>query len=133
MASIAIRNIDADTKTRLRARAAQRQRSLVEQDGLMQDHEILIIELAAKHRLPAIYQSREYVDGGGLISYGVNYPDLYRRAAAYVDKILKGAKPGDLPMEQPTKFDLVINMKTAKTLGLKIPQSVLVRADELIQ
>jgi putative ABC transport system substrate-binding protein len=106
---------------------------LVEQDGLMQANEKLIVELAAKHRLPAIYQSREYVDGGGLISYGVSYADLYRRAAVYVDKILKGAKPGELPMEQPTKFDLVINLKTAKALGLTIPQSVLLRATELIQ
>jgi putative ABC transport system substrate-binding protein len=93
----------------------------------------LIYELAAKHRLPVIYQSREYVIDGGLISYGVNYPDLYRRAAAYVDKILKGAKPGNLPIEQPTKFDLAINLKTAKALGITIPQSVLVRATELIQ
>jgi putative ABC transport system substrate-binding protein len=93
----------------------------------------LIYELAAKHRLPVIYQSREYVIDGGLISYGVNYPDLYRRAAAYVDKILKGAKPGNLPIEQPTKFDLAINLKTAKALGIAIPQSVLVRATELIQ
>ena len=105
---------------------------LVEQDGLMQAHEKLIVALAAKHRLPAIYQSREYVDGGGLISYGVSYADLYRRAAAYVDKILKGAKPGDLPMEQPTKFDLVINLKVAKALGITVPQSVLVRTDQVI-
>ena len=92
----------------------------------------LIVALAAKHRLPAIYQSREYVDGGGLISYGVSYADLYRRAAAYVDKNLKGAKPGDLPMEQPTKFDLVINLKVAKALGITVPQSVLVRTDQVI-
>jgi putative ABC transport system substrate-binding protein len=103
------------------------------QDGLIQANGKLVVELSAKHRLPAIFQSREYVVNGGLISYGVNYPDMYRRAAAFVDKILKGAKPGDLPMEQPTKFDLVINMKTAKALGLTIPQSVLLRADELIQ
>ena len=100
---------------------------------LTQNNSKLIVELAAKHRLPVIYQSREFVVDGGLISYGVNYPDLYRRAADYVDKIFKGAKPGDLPIERPTKFDLVINLKTAKTLGIKIPQTVLLRADELIQ
>jgi putative ABC transport system substrate-binding protein len=92
-----------------------------------------LVDLAAKNRLPAVYIWREFVDAGGLMSYGPNLGDLYRRAATYVDKILKGAKPGDLPVEQPTKFDLVINLKTAKALGLTIPQSILVRADEIIQ
>ncbi len=92
-----------------------------------------IVELAAKHRLPAIYGGREFVNAGGLIAYGVSYPHLYHRAASYVDKILKGAKPADLPIEQPTKFELVINLKTAKALGLTIPQSLLGRADEVIQ
>ena len=105
----------------------------VANDGVMVASGKLIAELAARHRLPAIYQSREFVHLGGLISFGVNYTDLYRRAASYVDRIFKGAKPGDLPMEQPTKFDLVVNLKTAKALGITIPQSVLLRADEVIE
>ena len=92
-----------------------------------------LVDLSAKHRLPAIYVFREAVEAGGLMSYGADVPDLLRRTAAYVEKILKGAKPSDLPVEQPTKFELVINAKTAKALGLTIPQSVLLRADEVIQ
>ncbi len=92
-----------------------------------------IIDLAAKHRLPAIYVWREQAVEGGLMAYGSSFSGLSRRAAAYVDRIFKGAKPADLPIEQPTKFELVINLKTAKALGLTIPQSVLIRADEVIQ
>ena len=92
-----------------------------------------IVALAAKHKIPAIYATREYIDVGGLIAYAAHYPDLYRRAAAYVDKILKGAKPADLPVEQPTKLEIVINLKTAKTLGLTVPLSLLGRADEIIE
>jgi len=92
-----------------------------------------LLDLAAKNRLPTVYSFREFVDAGGLMAYGPNLADLLRRAATYVDKILKGAKPADLPVEQPTKFELVINLKAAKALGLTIPQSVLGRADEVIQ
>ncbi len=92
-----------------------------------------LVDLEAKNRLPAVYPLREAVDAGGLMAYGPNLADLYRRAATYVDKILKGAKPGDLPVEQPAKFELIINLKTAKDLGLTISQSVLARADEVIQ
>ena len=102
-------------------------------DAITQANQQRIVDLAMKHRLPAIYSSREFVDAGGLIIYGVSYPDLYRRAATYVDKILKGTKPSDLPVVQPTKFELVINLKTAKALGLDIPPKLLARADEVIE
>jgi putative ABC transport system substrate-binding protein len=93
----------------------------------------LIVELAAKLRLPSIYNSRQYVEDGGLMTYGVNFADLYGRAATYVDKILKGRKPADLPIEQPIKFELIINLKAAKQIGLTIPPNVLARADRVIR
>jgi putative ABC transport system substrate-binding protein len=92
-----------------------------------------IAELAAKNRMPAIYPQSDYMDVGGLLFYGVSVNDLFRRAAIYVDKILKGAKPADLPVERPTKFELVINLNTAKQLGLAIPPNVLARADRVIR
>ena len=92
-----------------------------------------IVDLAVKSRLPAIYARAEYVEDGGLMSYGVSFTDLYRRAATYVDKILKGAKPADLPVEQPMKFEFIINLKAAKQIGLTIPPNVLARADKVIR
>ncbi|MGH2361669.1 MAG: ABC transporter substrate-binding protein, partial [bacterium] len=92
-----------------------------------------IVDFAGKQRLPSIYHLREFVDSGGLIAYGPDRSDLFRRAATFVDKILKGAKPADLPVERPTKFELVINLKTAKLLGLTLPQSLLARADQVIE
>ena len=102
-------------------------------DGLTQTHQQTIVDLVARNRLPAVYPAREFVEAGGLVAYAVNYPDLYFQLARFIDKIFKGEKPGDLPVEQPTKFELVINAKTAKTLGLTIPPTLLVRADEVIE
>jgi len=116
--------------------AATRQRAgalVVVIDGLTQGNRKTIVEFAAKHRLPTIYAGKEFVDAGGLMSYGVSYPQLYYRASSYVDKIFKGAKPGDLPVEQPTKFEFIINLKAAKALGVRIPPSVRLRADEVIE
>ena len=105
----------------------------INEDPLFFNHRTLLLGLALKFRLPNVSGVREYVDAGGLMSYGANYEDVFRRSAGYVDRILKGAKPGDLPIEQPTKFELVVNLKTAKALGVVIPESILVRADEVIQ
>jgi putative ABC transport system substrate-binding protein len=106
---------------------------VVIQDTLTIAHRMRIAQLAARSRLPAVYGSNEFVEAGGLMGYGANQPDLFRRAATFVDKILKAAKPADLPVEQPTKFELVVNLKTAKALGVTIPRSILVRADHVIE
>jgi putative tryptophan/tyrosine transport system substrate-binding protein len=105
----------------------------VQADPLMNTNRVRISTLALGAGLPTLGGIREYVEAGGLMSYGPNFPDLFRRAAEYVDKILRGAKPGDLPVEQPTKFDLVVNLTTAKVLGLKVPEAFLVRADGVIE
>jgi putative ABC transport system substrate-binding protein len=123
-------DIDRAFEAAIRGRASA---LTVVEDPLVNTHRARIVALAAKSRLPAIYGLREVVEAGGLMSYAANFSDLYRRAATYVDKILKGAKPADLPVEQPTRFELVINLKTAKALGLTIPQSILIRADHVIQ
>ena len=102
-------------------------------DPLITEGRARILQLAGKHRLPGMYYAREWAEAGGLMAYGVSSADLFHRAATYVDKILKGAKPADLPVEQPMKFELVVNLKTAKALGLTLPQSVLIRADQVIQ
>jgi putative ABC transport system substrate-binding protein len=107
---------------------------LLQLDGpFLLTHRTRLVELAKRSRLPGIYGFKEVVEVGGLMSYGAHYEELYRRAATYVDKILKGTKPGDLPVERPTKFELIINLKTAKALGLTIPQSLLQRADQVIE
>ena len=96
-------------------------------------HRARVAEIAARHRLPVMYELRPFVEAGGLISYGADINDIWRRSAVFVDKILRGAKPADLPVEQPTKFQLIINLKAAKALGITIPQSLLLRADEVIE
>ena len=123
-----------DVETAFRAASKGRAQAVITlNSAILGSQRAQIAELAARQRLPAMYHQSDFVEAGGLMFYGVNVPDLSRRAATYVDKILKGAKPGDLPVEQPSKFELVINLKTAKALGLTVPQTLLQRADHVIQ
>ena len=127
-------NTPADFDTAFQAATKGRADALIElPTHIFHEHGKQIVNFAAQKRLPAVFHTRDFVQAGGLMSYGANYPDLYRRVATYVDKILKGAKASELPIEQPTKFDLVINMKTAKALGIKIPNLIMVRADKVIE
>jgi putative ABC transport system substrate-binding protein len=114
-------------------RRERAQALIVQTTPFARNNRKLIVELAAQHRLPTIFESRAFVDEGGLISYGPSLVEMFRRAATYVDKILKGARPADLPVEQPNTYELVVSLKTAKALGVTIPQSVLARADEVIR
>jgi putative tryptophan/tyrosine transport system substrate-binding protein len=109
------------------------QAMVIGSDTVIQTNQMLVVKLAVTHRMPAMYTFRDFVDAGGLVSYGVSLPDLYRRAAEYVDRILKGAKPDELPIEQPTKFELIVNRKAAGAIGLTIPETILARADELVE
>ena len=133
-----IQLIGASTMGEIEAGFAQMTREhfgalLIQDEGFLSAHLAQIAELAAKHKLPSVHTSRQYAEAGGLMSYGLNLAVSYRRVATYVDKILKGAKPGDLPIEQPTKLELVFNMKTAKAIGVKLPDTILLRADKVIE
>jgi putative tryptophan/tyrosine transport system substrate-binding protein len=131
--SVEVRDADAIDAAFKAASDGHANAALVFAAGVLFPQAQRVAELAAKSRLPAMYELRQYVDAGGLISYGANITQIWRQAAGFVDKILKGAKAGDLPIEQPTKFELVINLKAARALGLKVPSAVLLRADEVIQ
>ena len=123
-----------DIETAFRAARQARADAIVALGGpVFNSHRTPIVELATRSRIPVMYNVSEFVEAGGLLTYGASWPDLFHRAATYVDKILKGAKPGDLPVEQPTKFELIINLKTAQQIGLTIPPNVLARADRVIK
>jgi putative ABC transport system substrate-binding protein len=115
------------------ARARRAEALMVGLDTLTQQYSTQIVELAASYRLPAIYVAKEFVEARGLIAYGPSYPDLYRRAAIYVDRIFRGASPSEPPVEQPTKFEMIVNVGTARTLGISLPPTLLVRADEVVE
>ena len=122
----------------LRSRALSRLRApngglIATGGGRIRFHRDLIVKLAARHKLPAVYYDRVFVDSGGLISYGPDFVDQFRRAAGYVDSVLKGEKPADLPVQAPTKYETILNLKTAKALGLDVPPTLLARADEVIE
>jgi putative ABC transport system substrate-binding protein len=131
--SLPVRGLDDFEPAFEAAKKEGAQALLTNPSPVMNTQQLRIVDFAAKNRLPAIYAAPEFVDGGGLMYYGPSYADLFRRAATYVDKILKGAKPAELPVEQPTKFEMVINLKTAKQIGLTMPPNVLARADRVIK
>ena len=132
--SLEVRGPDADVDRAFQAAVKGRANALiVVRNRVVDRHSKRIVDLAIKNRLPSAWEGGEFVEAGCLLSYSANDADQFRRAATYVDKILKGAKPADLPVEQPTKFELVINLKTAKQIGFTIPQSVLYRADKVIK
>jgi putative ABC transport system substrate-binding protein len=132
--SLEVRGPNADLEGAFQAAAKGRASALITiRNGLLNRYTKRIADLAIKNRLPSMYEGSDFVEAGGLISYSANDADQFRRAAYYVDRILKGAKPADLPVEQPTKFELVINLKTAKQIGLTISPNVLVRADKVIR
>jgi ABC-type uncharacterized transport system substrate-binding protein len=132
--SLEVRGSNPDFESALKTATKGRvQGGIVVSTPVYRTHRTRLVNLTGKSRLPTVYDDREFVDAGGLMSYGANYADLYRRAAIYVDKILKGAKPADLPIERPTKFELMINLKAAKQIGLTIPPHVLARADKIIK
>ena len=128
-----VRHSDGFEAAFSQAKRQQAQALLVGQDGLMQSNRKLIARLAAQHRLPAVYGSVDFIEAGGLFAYGPHYPDMYRRAATYIAKIFKGAKPAELPIEQPTRFELIINLPAARALGLVIPSALRVRADRIVE
>jgi len=132
--SLEVRGSNPDFESALKtATKGQAQGVVVASNPIYRTYRTRLVDLAGKSRLPAVYDDRELVDAGGLMSYGPNHADLFRRAAYYVDRILKGARPADLPVERPTKFELTINLKVAKQLGLTIPANVLLRADKVIK
>jgi putative ABC transport system substrate-binding protein len=131
--SLEVRSLDDFESAFARAKRDGAQALITYPRPLINTQQRQVLDFAAKNRLPAMYPDSEFVEAGGLMSYAANYADLFRRAADYVDKILKGAKPADLPVEQPAKFDFLVNLKTAKQIGLTIPQKVLERADKVIR
>ena len=130
--SLEVRN-PQELESAFEAVIRERPSALMVPNTIVIAHGKQIVDFASKNRLPLIYDTREFAETSGLMSYGPSFPDLWRRAAIYLDKILKGTKPADLPVEQPTKFELVINLKTAKQIGLTVPQSVLYRVDRIIK
>jgi putative ABC transport system substrate-binding protein len=131
--SLPVRSLDDFDSAFARAKREGAQALITNSGPLINTQQRQVLDFAAKNRLPAMYHSPEFVEAGGLMSYAPNYADLFRRAADFVDKILKGARPADLPAEQPTKFEFLVNLKTAKQIGLTIPQKVLARADKVIK